>query len=159
MRYRLHIPGFENDVVEIERGKWFTGPELFVNNQPMAKETKNGGFLLESSAGKKYTAKWEQDFFAMLDVPRIVIEGVSYGAVKRLQWYEILFWGLPLLLIMLDKVLGTVVGVIGFNVNLLLARSKLPTFGKWFLGIIVSVLSLLTYFALVALLTLIGNSW
>ena len=156
MAYKLNVEGFEGQEIEVRMNFW-TGAKLFVNGEKAKKGTKRGHMLLQRDDGKEVIAKFQYNNL-WADVPQLVIGKKNIQLAKPLTWKEWLFVGSPVVLIFLGGALGAVMAMLGLYLNGKLFRSELNAVLKYVYSTVVTVLLVLGYFVLSALIiTLFGN--
>ncbi|SDF51427.1 hypothetical protein SAMN04488542_11219 [Fontibacillus panacisegetis] len=84
--------------------------------------------------------------------PIVLLDGQEIEIAKKLKAYEWVISMLPLLLIFIGGALGGLLGALGFSVNVLLFRSKLPTAVKVILSILVLGVTVITHFVVAGLI-------
>ncbi|MNM81619.1 hypothetical protein D3C81_936300 [compost metagenome] len=78
--------------------------------------------------------------------PIVLLNGQEIEIANKLKAYQWVISMLPLLLILIGGALGGLLGALGFSVNVLLFRSKLPTAVKIILSILVLGLTVIVHF-------------
>ena len=153
MGYKVNIPGFESQNVEVEVSFW-TGPKLLVNGKPAPKGKIRSEMILQYPDGRKTVAEWKPQFLG-LDVPQLVVEGNVISLVEPLKWYHWVWGGLPIVLVFVGGALGGIAGFTAFAVNSRIFRADLGGFEKFALTGIVSVVAVLVYFIGAMLVTML----
>lgn len=156
MSYRPTIEGFEGQDIEVTTSIW-TGPKLLVNGEAARKGSKRGQMLLKRNDGREVVVTWKQQLLG-LDAPQLVVDGKSTKLVEPLKWYELVWSGLPILLLFVGGAIGGIAGVIGFTVNTKVFRANLQPILKYVVAAGVSVLAVVGYMvAAVAFTLLVGS--
>ncbi|NTU83636.1 MAG: hypothetical protein HGA45_30410 [Chloroflexales bacterium] len=149
MDYPINLEGFEGQAIVVQPAGFLSGPKLLVNGQPAAKGQKRGQMVLRRNDGSEALATWKPQF---IDVPRLIVDGQTINVAEPLKWYVWLWSGLPFILVVVGGAIGAVVGMIGFGVNANIFRSSWPTAAKFAVSAIVSVVAVVAYIVLAALL-------
>ncbi|MNE68994.1 hypothetical protein D3C76_791200 [compost metagenome] len=84
--------------------------------------------------------------------PIVLLDGQEIEIANKLKAYEWVISMLPLLLIAIGGALGGLLGALGFSINVLLFRSKLPTVAKIILSIIVLGVTVIVHFVVAGLI-------
>lgn len=98
MDYSVKIDGFEGQVIEVRSPTFFAGYRLLVNGQPAPKGKRNQ-MVLRRNDGKEVIATWKSQVLGF-DVPQLVVDGTAIPLVEPLRWYEWVWSGLPILLVL-----------------------------------------------------------
>ena len=144
MNYTANIEGFEGQNIEVKMGFW-AGPKLLVNGEPAPKGNKRGEMTLERNDGKDATAKWKQQALG-LDVPQLIVDEDVITLVEPLKWFQLVWGGLPILLVFMGGLLGGLTGFIGFSANTKIFRTDMNDVVKYLATGAVSVLTVVAYF-------------
>jgi hypothetical protein len=144
MSYKANIDGFEGQNIEAAVGFW-SGPKLLVNGEPAQKGSKRGEMILQRNDGKQVLATWKQQILG-LDIPQLIVDGKTTNLVEPLKWYQLVWGGLPALLVFMGGALGALAGIIGFSINTKIFRTEMHDVLKYLACGAVSVLSVIAYF-------------
>jgi hypothetical protein len=144
MSYKANIDGFEGQNIEAAVGFW-SGPKLLVNGEPVQKGSKRGEMILQRNDGKQVIATWKQQILG-LDIPQLIVDGKTTNLVEPLKWYQLVWGGLPALLVFMGGALGAIAGIIGFSINTKIFRTDMHDVLKYLVSGAVSVLSVIAYF-------------
>jgi hypothetical protein len=153
MSYTASIEGFENQNIEVAVSFW-SGPKLLVNGEPAQKGSKRGEMILQRADGKQVSVSWKQQVLG-LDVPQLIVDGKTTNLVEPLKWYQLVWGGLPILLVFVGGAIGAVVGLIGFSINTKIFRTKINGALKYLASGAVSVLSVIAYFIAALILSML----
>ena len=155
MGYKLNVEGFESQDIEVQMNFW-TGAKLLVNGEKAKKGSKRGQMLLKSDAGKDVIAQFQyKNLWA--DVPHLKVGKKSIELAKPLTWKEWIFVGSPAILIFLGGALGAVMAMLGLYVTGKIFRSEINMVLKYLFSAIVTILLVIGYFILSAIIiTLFG---
>ena len=155
MIYPVKVPGFENQSIEVDQGA-FGRPKLLFNGRPAPKGNKRGEMLLRRDNGSEAVATWKMQF-AWFDIPKLVVDEKEIQVVESLKWYEYVWSGLPILLVIAGGLIGAVFGTIGFIINARIFRSSMSKFLKYILTAGVTILTVVIYFVLAMIFATIFN--
>jgi hypothetical protein len=155
MNYATNIEGFEGQNIEVSSSFW-SGPKLLVNGEAASKGSKRGEMTLQRNDGKKVIAGWKPQVLG-LDVPQLIVDGKVTKLVEPLKWYQLVWSGLPALLVFMGGALGAVAGIIGFSINTKIFRTDMNDVLKYIVSAVVSVLVVTVYFIAAIALSLLIN--
>jgi hypothetical protein len=153
MTTQIELEGFEGQMIEVKPPGFLSAAKLLLNGQNAPKGPKRGQMLLHKNDGTEVIASWQPSMMG-LDMPKLVVDGDVIEIVKPLEWYEMVWGALPILLVFLGGLLGAVAGIIGFSINTKVFRSELNTAVKFLITGAVSLGAGIVYLVLVTLLTL-----
>ena len=161
MGYKIHVEGFEGQEMEIVVGFW-TGPKLLVNGKKAQKGHRIGNLLLKRDDGREVVATLKKQLWGV-DVPKIEVDGELIEIVKPLTWQQWLFASSPFVILLLSSplggdtlgslvalisdMLGGVIALIGFFINVRLFRSEMHDRTKYVFSIVVTLLLIFSYTA------------
>jgi hypothetical protein len=152
MDYQIdNIPGFEGRKIVLRPAGVFTGVTLFVDGEQV--KAKWGKFTLRRNDGTETQAFIKSNFID--PIPQLMVDGKVYSAVKPLAWYELVWSGIPLLLLFLGGFLGAMCGFIAAYSNSRIFRMDLHPAVKYLITGLVSVVAVIAYFILAMLFTIL----
>lgn len=144
MRYPLVVPGFENQSLEVDVDVWWSGARLFVDGQPAPKGAKRGQLRLRRDDGSEALATLKLS--NPLDpIPQVVIDGQVFQIAEPLKWYELVWGGIPFLLVFVGGLIGGLFGGFGALINSRLFRTNWIPALKYAATALVTVLAVLGY--------------
>ncbi|RPI02589.1 MAG: hypothetical protein EHM64_13680 [Ignavibacteriae bacterium] len=157
MNYPVQIDGCDGQTIEVKSPSMFAGPKLLINGQPAPRGPKRNQMVIRRNDGKEIIASWKPQLLG-LDMPQIIVEGRIIQVVAPLEWYELVWSGISVLLIFIGGLIGGAIGGLSFSVNTQIFRSSLSTAAKYLATAGVSILAVITYFIVAALfLTALGK--
>ena len=143
--YRFQIPGFKQNILSARPGGLISSPKLLLNGQEPPQAKKRNHFLVQRDDGSDVIAELKTGF---LDpVPKVVINDVTYSAVPPFKWYELLWIGLPLLLIIAGGALGGLWGGVAVWANAQIFRTRMSAIVQYLLTMVVLGGAIIAYFA------------
>lgn len=158
MRFPVEASGFKRRPLEVETSGFFTGASLLQDGERAPKGPKRGTYLLIRDDGTSAVARLKTSAFMVDPVPAIEIEGERFHAVRPLRWHEMVWIGLPILLIFVGGALGAIVGAVAASASATVFRSERPAAVRYALTGGLSILSVIVYIVLATVfLSLIGR--
>lgn len=159
MGYKIEIPGFEGQNIEIIHSMW-NGSNLFVNGQPAGPGPKRGEIRLRTTDGTETIATWRPQFIG-LDVPQLMVNGQIIQAVKPLAWYQWawIVWPPVALLFSgpLGGIFGAFLGVLAIYFNIKILRSSLSNITKYIATAVVSAAMVVLYIAIDLMIRILAD--
>lgn len=146
MSYRPRIEGFEDRELEVNVSFW-SGPKLLIDGKPAPKGSKRGELLLTRSDGSQAVVRWQPQLLGF-DVPKMLVDGKVANLVEPLKWYQIVWSGLPILLLFVGGAIGALAGLLGFSASARVFRSNLNGFVKYLVSAGVSLLAVVAYYVM-----------
>ncbi len=150
-RYPVTIPGFENETIDLESSGFFRPARLFVNGKKADAGKKNNEVILRKSDGSTTSVFFQNAFFDT--VPRLLVSGKTIQVASPLTWYQYIYSGLLLFLIFVGGVVGAVLGMVAFILNIRIMRGKLSTPLKYLSILGIHIATFFIYIALSLLVT------
>jgi hypothetical protein len=150
-RYPVDIPGCENKKVEIQLAGFITPAKLFVNGEQAQPGKRRNELILNCKNGKPISVFVHSAFFDT--VPRLRVDGKTIHVVPPLKWYEYVWSGLPLSLALNGGMLGAFLAILGFILNIRVARSTLSPLLRFAAIGSITMMAWLIYLTLVVLIT------
>lgn len=154
MTKQINLKGFEGQSIEVVPPGTFSSAKLLVNGQPAAKGPKRGQLLLHRNDGTEVIASWKPSMMGF-DMPKLVVGDEVVEVVKPLAWYEMVWGGLPILLLFIGGLFGAVAGIIAFSINTKIFRTEMNTAVKYLLSGAISAGAVIIYLILAVLFTLV----
>jgi hypothetical protein len=139
MLYKLEIPGFEGQRLEIDAGAF---KKTLLLNGVKAPSAGIGKYRLTRNDGREVTTKWTSSFDP---APSIVIDGQTIRTASPLKWHEMLVVGAPLLLVFVGGALGGLLGGVAATFNAKLIRSAQPAVVRYVGGIALACIAAILY--------------
>jgi len=153
MRYPIVVEGFEGHTLAMEMDGVFSAPRLLQDDRPSPDGPVRGSFTLTRADGTAVTAVIRRH---MLDpVPQVVVEGRLIRIAPAFRWFEWVWILMPVLLILLDPILGALLAAVGISLNAKLMRMERPLWQRAGLALLVFGLGLVAYFPILTLARLL----
>ncbi len=150
-RYPVNIPGCENKKVEVQIAGFVTPVKIFVNDEPALPGKRRNELVLKGKGGKPVSVYVQSAFFDT--IPRLRVAGQTIHIAPPLKWYQYVWSGIPLILVLYGGMLGAILALIGFIFNVRLSRSNLSPLLRFAAIGGVTILVWAIYFVLAAFIT------
>lgn len=150
-RYPVNIPGFESDSIELESSGFFSPARLYINGKLADAGKKRNELILRKRNGANTSVFIQSAFFDT--VPLLLVNGKKVQVVPPLAWYQYIYSGLPLFLIFVGGVVGAVLGMVAFIINIRIMRGKFNIPMKYLSILGVHIVTFFVYVALSLLVT------
>jgi hypothetical protein len=152
MQYSLNLAGFEGQQFVLEtRGLWRRA-RLLQNGLPVPPGPRRGTFELLGNDGRVVLARFKPRGFGFDPVPGVEVGGTVVAPVAALTWYQWLWLGLPLLLILEGGGLGALVGALAVGLSVRVFRSNRRMAARYGLTAAISAAALLIFVTVVGFL-------
>ena len=146
----IHIPGFEGQQISVQVANGFGTPKLFVNGQPAPPAEKRGHFLLRHDNGTEVAAHFKGGFPD--PVPVLMVGDQAIRLAEPLTWYQWIWAGFPLVLVLLGGLIGGLLGGVATIINVQIFRSSLHTAIKYLLAAVISIIVICAFVFLALLI-------
>lgn len=156
MEIRPVIEGFEGQELVV-KSSLLSGTRLFINEQKAPKGQRWGEMALTRNDGRVVPAMWKPQMLGF-DTPQLVVEGKTIQLVEPLKWYEMVFAGLPIILVFIGGLLGAIVGVLAFAASTSIFRSGINKFSKYALTGLITIFAVVIFLVLATAFQLAINS-
>lgn len=123
MQYPVRAKGFEGRELVVRLEHWLSDAELWIDGEPAPAGDKRGTYRLQRNDGQIVTASLKHQ---LLDtIPLVALDGQTLHVVAPLRWYQKLWAGLPLLLILVGGAIGGLLGFLAMSLNSRVFRTGL----------------------------------
>ena len=156
MEIRPVIEGFEGQDIVV-KSSLLSGTKLYINDVKAPKGQRWGEMALTRNDGRVVPAMWKQQMLGF-DTPQLVVEGKTIQLIEPLKWHEVVFAGLPLILIFIGGLLGAIVGLLAFTASTSIFRSGINKFSKYALAGLITIFAVLMYLVLATAFQVAINS-
>ncbi|WP_111310071.1 hypothetical protein [Confluentibacter sediminis] len=123
MKHTFQLQDFPNSYFEIETSIFTGKSKLLKNNIQVEQSTEKGRpFLIPNETGELIKAFPKQSFPDT--VPALEINGVKNQIVAKLQWFQYVLGGLPILLLFVGGAIGGAIGAVAAVTNFNIFRQE-----------------------------------
>ncbi|WP_080057586.1 hypothetical protein [Spirosoma aerolatum] len=144
MKHVFHLPQFPNSTFEIETSIWTGKSKLIMDNEILEKiDEKGKPFLIPTHDAGFVKAFPKSSFPDAISV--LEINGENIQILERLEWYQYVIGGLPILLLFVGGAIGGGIGAVGAVTNFSIFRQEGSDISKYLKVIGVIVGSYLLY--------------
>lgn len=116
METTIDFPGFEGRRLVMRATGLFSSAKLFQDGQPAPKGPKRNQYTLHRNDGSQVVAQIKA-INPISPYPQLIIDGQNVPLGESLKWYQWIWAGLPLLLVVIGGGLGALFGFIGAFLN------------------------------------------
>lgn len=155
MMIRIEHPDFVSRRLKVEVAGWWRAPRLYQRGVPVS--AHRGVYLVTTDSGETAPIRLRWDFID--PVPRVRLGQRTLTLARPLRWYEYLWLGLPLLLILNGGLLGGLVGVFSMHCNGQLFRHQTLPWRRYLLTGLLSAGSIAIFTFLALLLRAVLHRW
>jgi hypothetical protein len=142
VRYPVHLPELPGRRIEVEVAGTFSSPIILVDGQPANKGAKRGHFLVRGADGRDVVIGLKT---SLDPIPQVLFAGRTIRLADPLAWYQWLWSGIPLVLVLMGGALGGLLGGITMAFNVRILRSDLTAVARYALAAVLSVGALGAY--------------
>ena len=151
MRRIVDVPGIAGRI-EVDAPGIFTGSKLFVNGLPAPPGPKRGQFLLNGLDGSPQVAYFKGGFPDPM--PLLIVGQLRIRLAEPLTWYEWIWAGFPLVLILVGGAIGGGLGALAATVNAQVFHSNAPLPARYLFSAAITASTILIWLTLVAAISL-----
>ena len=155
-RYPVSIPGFENQKIELESSGFFSPSKILVDGEKAPPGEKNNEVVIQNRNGKKSKIFFQNAFFDT--VPRLLVDGKIIKVVPPLKWYQYVWSGLTLFLVLFGGALGAIISMIAFLFSIRTMRTNWRTANKYLVILGIHALTMVVYVAISLLITVMTST-
>jgi hypothetical protein len=142
-RYPIKIPGFGKQRIELEISGFLGKTRILLNGNPAEKGHRKDEFILYQPDGVRVSTQLQSTFFDV--IPKVIVHGEAYEILPPLTWYQYVFTGLSLILVLFGGGYGGLLGMISFLINIRLFRSSFPLSLRLLLILFMNTLALFIF--------------
>jgi len=157
MEYPVKIDGFEGHKLAVTSAEMFANPKLLVDGQSASQGQKRGEFILRKNNGSKVVAQVTAAYLGFDPVPQLIIDGKTIQIMEPLKMYQWIWSGIPLFLFFIGGVLGTLISILAFAINVRVFRSQRSSPLKYLITALVTIVSVGIYYGLPIITTPLIN--
>lgn len=144
MQIEVLHPAFVNQQLAVETASLFGSPKLLLNGVPVEKQ--DGRYTVSNDAGEEVSVELKQNYID--PIPKLKIGGVTETLADPLAWYEWLFIGVPLLLVVGGGFIGGTIGIIAAIANGRLFRGDQSALHKCIHSVMITGFAAALYFGI-----------
>lgn len=120
MMIAIEHPEYVSRRLKVETAGWWHGPRLYQRGVPVP--ARRGLHLVTTDSGETAPVRLRWNFID--PVPRVRLGQRTLRLARPLRWFEYLWLGLPLILVLSDGVVGGLIGACTLHCNGLLYRQQ-----------------------------------
>lgn len=141
MKIPISRPAFKGQNLSVETAGFFRGPRVLQNGKPVDK--CKGRYSVRSNLGEEVLIRLKANF---LDpIPKVIFGDETIVLARPLTWYEYLWIGLPILLVITGGGLGVLVGLAATYTSGRIFRSDRSVSAKYGITALVSVVAVIAF--------------
>ncbi len=141
MEYSINIPEVESDKLKLVVPKFFGKTKLLYNGTEV-KETNN-----------RYSINTENDKLLLITlknnyldpIPKVLVNDNPIQVAMPIRWFEYVWMGLPILLILQGGLLGALFGFIALRLNINIFRNSKNVIAKYSFTLLISLVFAIVY--------------
>jgi len=153
MEYPINLPNLKYDQLKLVTPRIYGKPKIYLNDNEI--EKRNNRYLINTNEEKPILITLKNNY---LDpIPKVFINDHQIHVAKAIKWYEYIWTGLPILMVFQGGLLGALFGLISLRINLNIFRSDKNTLVKYLLTLVVSVIFVLIFLIIAAVLNTLIN--
>lgn len=144
MEYTINLPDLENGQLKLVTSNFFGKPKIFLNDFEIKKQ--NDRYSVNGDSGKPILITLKNNF---LDpIPKVFANNNQIHIAKEIRWYEYIWTGLPILMVLQGGLLGALLGLISLRLNLNIFRGDRKIISKYLLTLGISLIFVIAYFTI-----------
>jgi len=151
MRRIVNVQGIAGRI-EVDAPGVFSGSKLFVDGHPAPRGPKRGQYLLLGLDGLQQVAYFKGGFPDPM--PILVVGQQRIRLAEPLTWYEWIWAGIPLILILVGGAIGGGLGALAMTLNTQVFRMKAPVPARYLISAVITVSAILIWLSIAAALQL-----
>ncbi len=150
MSYPLFVAGFENHDLDVQPSGFVRGPRLLLNGNPAPRGNRRYQYVLTQPGGSKTVVQLKP---SMLDpVPKVFVDGEQIEVVEPLSVFQLIWSGLPLVMLLIGGAIGGLIGGGAYWTNVLVFRSEMSTAERYILTALISGIAVVFFLIVSAFL-------
>jgi hypothetical protein len=152
MKYIFELEGFDGHELAVEQ-RVFSAPRLLLDNAPAPAGPKPLEYLLTTTDGIEVPIRLQSSQFG--STVDVVIGDQVSSIMAPLQWYEWMWLGVPLLLILGGGMIGGAIGGLCAFLNMRIFRSQTSPLAKYGITGAISTAGILAFFLAAIILAIL----
>ncbi len=154
MEYIINLPEIDKNELKLVVPNFFGKTKLYLNNVEVAKI--NNRYSINNGQDKPVVITLKNNYFD--PIPTISVNDNLIQVAKPIKWYEYIWMGLPILLVLQGGLLGALIGLFALRLNISIFRNDKSAFFKYLTTLGVSLTFVIVFLAIAILLNgLISN--
>lgn len=141
MEIPISLAGFEGKNLVLETAGFFRGPRILENGIPV--ERRKGRYSLRNTRGEEVVLRLKSNHFD--PIPRMIVGDQTIILARPLKWYEYMWIGLPIVLVLEGGGLGALVGLMATYGSARVFRSDRGTVSKYVLTAVISIAAVIAF--------------
>lgn len=149
MEYSINLPEIENEKLKLVVPKFFGRTKLFYNDIEVKKS--NNRYSINNGNDKPLLITLKNNY---LDpIPKMFVNDNPVQVATPIKWFEYIWMGLPILLILQGGLLGALFGFIALRLNINIFRNTKNIIGKYSFTLLISLVFAIVYLLIATILT------
>ncbi|MCR9095914.1 MAG: hypothetical protein NXI30_16960 [bacterium] len=140
MRFPVAHEDFEGRNLEVRIEGFFGSAKLYDGT---AQVSGRGKFVLRDNHGEEREIKFKVNWID--PIPTVVIDGTEIRVARALEWYEYVWMGLPVMLVVSGGALGALIGLSAAYSSARIFRSDRPVVSRYALSAVASAIALVVF--------------
>ncbi|WP_163323866.1 hypothetical protein [Draconibacterium mangrovi] len=151
MEYPINLPELEDGQLKLVTSNFYGKPKIFLNDFEIKKQ--NDRYSVNSNYGNPILITLKNNF---LDpIPKVFVNNNQIHIAKEIKWYEYIWTGLPILMVLQGGLLGALLGLIALRLNLNIFRGDKKIISKYLLTLGISLVFVICYLTIATLLNVL----
>lgn len=137
--------------IALRTAGFFRGPQILLNGTPIKR--KRWKYLIRNSQGQEVTVQIKSNHID--PIPKLVIDGEKVQLARDLTWYEYLWMGVPIVLVVSGGALGAMIGIGATYSSSRIFRSERGVLSKYLLSGLVSIGAIMGFIVLAVVIQIL----
>ncbi|PCJ27922.1 MAG: hypothetical protein COA97_03035 [Flavobacteriales bacterium] len=150
----INHPDLGQNELTLQIPSFLGNPKLFFNNIEVKKQKKN--YSLTNQLGIPFDIKIKPLIYD--PIPKIIINDQNFKIAEPLKWYEYIWMGLPILLVLQGGVLGVIMGIVALKINSAIFRGNKSLVIKYVVTLAINITIILLFLIIATAISLVINS-
>lgn len=143
----INHPAIGNNKLSLKLSSFLGSPQLYFNGIKVEKEKK--AYSITQLLGKPFEILIKQKIYDA--IPKIIINGEPFEIAEPLKWYEYVWMGLPILLVLQGGAIGALLGIFAVKINSTIFRSERSSIAKYLITLVINI-AITSFYLIIALL-------
>ena len=141
MDIAVSYPAFNEQRLTVRAAGLFSGPRVILNGQPVLR-TK-GVYIVRDDRGTDVAVRLKSNFID--PIPTVTIGDENVQIASALSWYEYVWVGIPILLVLVGGALGGGIGFLATYANSRIIRSDHSLGARYVLTGLISICAIVVF--------------